>query len=170
MRRCRKNMLDVCCDHTVWNQSTELYVVTWSRCCCGRLHGSVVPTKFLFVLSRCPQSLSSTRWLRYGEQSTMCITTSDTAQSERTLVRLIGTSSWQAVVMKRLFLLSPHSLRAEKDRNLLFFHPNLGLPLFMQEFLGKMESGCLMGKKAVRNLGGPVLAAHPVWMGLNKPC
>ena len=53
------------------------------------------PSFSLCCLTRCLQSLSSTRWLRYGvgELSTMCITTSDTAQSERALVRLIGTSS-----------------------------------------------------------------------------
>ena len=50
-------------------------------------------------LTRCLQTLSSTRWLRYGvgEQSTMRITTPDTAQSERALVRPIDTSSLMAV-------------------------------------------------------------------------
>ena len=53
------------------------------------------PSFSFCCLTRCLQSLSSTRWLRYGvgEQSTMRITTSDTAQSERAFVRLIGTSS-----------------------------------------------------------------------------
>ena len=60
------------------------------------------PSFSLCCLTRCLQSLSSTRWLRYcvGEQRTMRITTSDTAQSERALVRLIGTSSWEAVCIK----------------------------------------------------------------------
>ena len=41
----------------------------------------------LWCLPHWLQSLSSTRWLRYGvgEQSTMRITTPDTAQSERAL-------------------------------------------------------------------------------------
>ena len=57
------------------------------------------PSFSLWCLTRCLQSLSSTRWLRYGvgEQSTMRITTPDTAQSERALVRPIDTSSLIAV-------------------------------------------------------------------------
>ena len=53
----------------------------------------------LWCLTRCVQNLSSSRWLRYGvgEQSTVRITTPDTAQSERALVRLIDTSSLIAV-------------------------------------------------------------------------
>ena len=53
------------------------------------------PSSSLWCLTRCLQSLSSTRGLLYGvrEQSTMRITTRDTAQSERALVRLLDTSS-----------------------------------------------------------------------------
>ena len=54
----------------------------------------------LCCLTRCLQSLSSTRWLRYGvgEQITMRVT--DTAQSERALVRRFDTSSVIAVCIE----------------------------------------------------------------------
>ena len=60
------------------------------------------PSFSLCYLTRCLQSLSSTRWLRYGvgDQSTMRITTPDTAQSERALVRFIDTSSLTAVCIE----------------------------------------------------------------------
>ena len=56
------------------------------------------PSFSLCCPTRCLQSLSSMRWLRYGvgEQST----TLDTAESEHTLVRLIDTSSLIAVCIK----------------------------------------------------------------------
>ena len=70
------------------------------------------PSFSLCCLTRCLQNLSSTcclrnmrrttRWLRYGvgDQSTLGITRPDTAQSERALVRLIDTSSLEAVCIK----------------------------------------------------------------------
>ena len=56
----------------------------------------------LWCPTRCLQCLSSTRWLRNGggAQSTMRITTPDTPQSERALVRLIDTSSLIAVCVE----------------------------------------------------------------------
>ena len=70
------------------------------------------PSFSLCCSTRCLQSLSSnmlsrnmrrtTRWLRYGvgDQRTISITRPYTAQSERALVRLIDTSSLQAVCIK----------------------------------------------------------------------
>ena len=61
------------------------------------------PSFSLCCSTCCPRSMRrTTRWLRYGvgEQSTMRITRPCTAQSERALVRLIDTSSLQAVSIK----------------------------------------------------------------------
>ena len=61
------------------------------------------PSFSLSCSTCCPRNMRrTTRWLRYSvrEQSTMRITRPYTAQSERALVRLVDTSSLQAVCIK----------------------------------------------------------------------
>ena len=79
-------------------QLSSLLVVAQSRCYCGRLHGSVVPAKFLLESLNnvtCENMRLTTRWLWYGlgEQSTLRIREPDTARTKRALLRLTDTSS-----------------------------------------------------------------------------
>ena len=79
-----------CCSVTML-----LWSVAW-KCCSSQVFS-------LCCSTCCPRNMRrTTRWLRYGvgEQSTMRFTRPYTAQSERALVRLIDTSSLQAVCIK----------------------------------------------------------------------
>ena len=106
---CGKNMLDVCCDPTLYNeyiavvetgndcQLTDYMSSRGKNCHGGLLRGSVVTAMFLLVsLSTLPaehetSNVSVVVWS--GERSTLRITVRDTAQTERILMRVVDTSS-----------------------------------------------------------------------------
>ena len=106
---CGKNMLDVCCDPTLYNeyiavvetgnecQLTDDMSSHGKNCYGGLLRGSVVTAMFLLVsLSTLPaehetSNVSVVVWS--GDGSTLRITERDTAQTERILMRVVDTSS-----------------------------------------------------------------------------
>ena len=106
-RGCGKNMLDICCDLTLYNeyivivetgnecQLTDYMSSHKKNCCGGLLRASVVPAKFLLVLLdhvACGRrDIQRVGCGMVWERSTLRITVRDTAQTER--MRLVNTSS-----------------------------------------------------------------------------